>query len=125
MGLPGFLETEGNLSAKRYSTLFRTLFVSSYLTAEHSHKLLSYLTESPFTDYVQSGLPQRIVFAHKIGVDTEKEVYLDSGIVYLPSRPYLLTVMTKNESEQRAKEIMKEVSEKAYAYVSGYHEDNN
>lgn len=32
MGLRGFLETEGTLSAKRYSVIFRTLHSASYLT---------------------------------------------------------------------------------------------
>ena len=120
MGLPGFLETEGSLSAKRYSVIFRTLYASSYLAEENSQKLLSYLSDSPFDNYIQSGLPQDIAFSHKIGVDTEKKVYLDSGIIYAKNRPYLLTVMTKNKDEQTAKEIMKDISKQAYDYVNNY-----
>ena len=122
MGLPGFLETEGNLSAKKYSVIFRTLYASSYLAEENSQKLLSYLSDSPFDDYIQSGLPQDIAFSHKIGVDTEKKIYLDSGIIYAQNRPYLLTVMTKNKDEQTAKKIMKDISKRAYDYVNNYAE---
>src|SRR3990167_9365967 len=58
LGLGGFLETEGSLSAKKYSIMVRALYASSYLAAEDSQKLLSYLTQSPFNYYIQSGLPQ-------------------------------------------------------------------
>ena len=122
MGLKGFLETEGSLSAKKYSVMLRTLYASSYLSAEHSQKLLAYLAQSPFNDYIQSGMPQGVAFTHKIGVDADKKVYLDSGVVYTQSRPYILTVMTKNKDEQKAKEIMKDISEKAYNYVKEYKE---
>src|SRR3990172_6014078 len=40
MGLGGFLETEGSLSAKRYSIMFRALYSSSFLTEKNSQKLL-------------------------------------------------------------------------------------
>ena len=49
-------------------------------------------------------------------------MFIDSGIVYEKSRPYILTVMTKNETEQQAKEIMKDISEKVYNYVREYRE---
>ena len=122
MGLGGFLETEGSLSAKRYSVMVRALYAGSYISDENSQKLLTYLTQSPFDYYIQSGLSQDVPFAHKIGVDADKKVYLDSGVVYTQSRPYILTVMTKNKDEQKAKEIMKDISEKAYNYVKEYKE---
>lgn len=122
IGLQEFMETDGSLSAKRYSVIFRTLHNSSYLDEEHSQKLLSYLSQSPFNDYIRSGLPHDIVFAHKIGTDTQRKVYLDSGIIYLNGRPYILTVMTKDESEEEAKSIMKDVSEKVFDYVKNYQE---
>ena len=122
MGLKGFLETEGSLSAKRYSVMVRALHSASYISEENSQKLLLYLTGSPFKDYIQSGLPQDIPFAHKIGVDADKNVNLDSGIVYEKDRPYILTVMIKDETEQKAKEIIKDISEKVYNYVKEYEE---
>ena len=122
MGLKGFLETEGSLSAKRYSVMIRALHSASYISEENSQKLLSHLTGSPFKDYIQSGLPQDVPFAHKIGVDEDKKVNLDSGIVYEKDRPYILTVMIKDETEQKAKETIKDISEKVYNYVKDYEE---
>ena len=122
MGLKDFLDTDGKLSAKRYSVIFRTLYNSSYLTEENSQKLLAYLSQSEFDDYIQSGLEKDIVFSHKVGTSDEEKVFIDSGVVYAKSRPYVLTVMTKNETEQQAKEIMKDISEKVYNYVREYRE---
>ena len=100
----GISGNRGELKRQKIFGHFRTLYASSYLAEENSQKLLSYLSDSPFDNYIQSGLPQDIAFSHKIGVDTEKKVYLDSGIIYAQNRPYLLTVMTKiKTSKQRKK----------------------
>ena len=40
-------------------------------------------------------------------------MFIDSGIAYEKSRPYILTVMTKNETEQQAKEITFKANEEA------------
>lgn len=122
LGLDKFLETNGDISAKRYTVIFRTLYNSSYLNEENSQKLLSYLSQSSFSNYIQSNLPADIIFAHKIGVDGAKKVYSDSGIIYVQNRPYILTVMTKNKNEQMVREVMKDVSEKIYNYVKNYAE---
>ena len=122
MGLAGFLETKGSLSAKKYSVMMRALYSASYITEDDSQKLLSYLTQSLFSNYSQSGLPKGVSFAHKIGVDIDRKVYLDSGIVYAKNRPYILTVMTKNKDEQIAQKMMADISEKVYNYVKDYEE---
>lgn len=122
MGLKGFLDTEGSLSAKRYSIIFRSLYSASYNNDSDSQKLLTYLSKSPFTTYIEQGLPKGVSFAHKIGIDTDKKVFMDSGIVYAENRPYLLTVMTKGKDEQTAKKIMVDISEKVYNYVKNYEE---
>ncbi len=122
MGLIGFLKTDGKLSAKRYSVIFRTLYNASYLSEENSQKLLSYLSQSPFKEYIQSVLPSEIVFAHKIGVSADEELYLDSGIVYAENRPYLLVVIIKSNTEQKAKEKMKDISGRVYDYVKDFAE---
>lgn len=122
MGLDGFLETNGNISAKRYSVILRALYNSSYLSEENSQKIISFLSEEPFRDYIGGGIPDNIVFAHKIGVDTGKKIYLDSGIIYLRNRSYTLTVMTKSKTEENAKAIMKDISERVFNYVKEYKE---
>ena len=122
MGLDGFLETNGNISAKRYAVVLRALYNSSYLSEGSSQKIILFLSEEPFRDYLGSGLPDDAIFAHKIGVDIDRKIYLDSGIIYYRNRPYSLTVMTKTKTEQQAKAIMKDVSEKVFNYVKNYNE---
>ena len=122
MGLKDFLETDGKLSAKRYSVIFRTLYNSSYLTEENSQKLLVYLSQSEFDDYIQGGVEKDIIFSHKIGTSDEENVFIDSGIVYAKNRPYILTVMIKNKDKQAAQKIMADISGKVYNYVKEYEE---
>lgn len=120
MGIDGFLETDGSLSAKRYAVILRTLYNSSYITDKSSQKIISFLSEGEFEGYIESGLPSDVVFAHKVGIDTNKKVYLDSGIIYFGQRPYILVVMTKSKTEEQAKNIMKDISQKAFDYIRNY-----
>lgn len=122
MGLDGFLETDGSISAKRYSVILRALYNSSYLSEANSQKIVSFLSEEPFREYLGSGIPDDVVLAHKIGVDTDKKIYLDSGIIYLRNRSYTLTVMTREKTEENAKAIMKDISERVFNYVKEYKE---
>ena len=122
MGLKQFLSTEGKMSAKQYSVLLRSLYSASYVSENNSQKLLSYLSRSQFNDFLQSGIPADVSFAHKIGIADDTITYLDSGIAYVKSRPYLLTVMVQSKEKTMAKGIMKNISENVYNYVREYKE---
>jgi hypothetical protein len=115
---------EYDITAKEYSRILSSLYNASYLNREHSQLLLTYLSDTPFTEFLNSGVPEEVAFSHKIGEEFEKSVFLDSGIAYVPNRPYLITVMVdtsaNNGGVEKAKEIMKTVSEKAYNYVANY-----
>ena len=121
-GLEDLFTEGGRVSAKEYSRLFRSLYTSSFLERENSQKILSLLAQSEFRDFLTSGVPADIPFSHKFGIDRDEHVYLDAGIVYAPNRPYLLAVMVKGTGvageEEKVKQLMKEMSEKAYTYVS-------
>jgi beta-lactamase class A len=114
------------LSAKRYSIFFRSLFMSSFLAPENSQFILDILDESIHKDFLLSGMPPGTTFTHKIGVQAEKKTFSDSGIVYLPDRPYILTVMIEGKNDKAteagAKKLMGQISKQAYDYISGYHE---
>ena len=120
LGLTEFISTEGKISAKKYSVMFRALYNASYLSEENSQKLLSLMTETKFKEYIGSGFPSDIQFSHKIGIGDDKGVFLDSGIIYLPHRPYLLTVMINSKDISLAQKQMKEISEKVYTYIVNY-----
>lgn len=124
LGLDKFFSTDGKISAKNYSVILRALYSSSYLPEEYSQKLLGIMAKSKFNQYLASGLPENVIFAHKIGLSDEQDVVLDSGIVYLPDRPYILSVMIKTKDMEAARGQMKNISEKVYNYISGYSEKN-
>lgn len=122
MGLDGFLETNGNISAKRYAVILRALYNSSYLSEINSQKIISILSEDSTREYLGSAVPDSVIFAHKIGVDIARKIYLDSGIIYPNGRPYVLIVMTKSKTERQAKDVMNDISKKVFDYVKEYNE---
>lgn len=120
LGLQDFFTNDGKISAKRYAVVLHSLYNAAYLSKEDSSKILTLLTKTPFTEYLEQGLPKGIEFAHKIGVIPDSSVYMDAGIVYLPNRPYLLIVMTQGKEKKVAEQIMKDISERTYKYVAEY-----
>jgi beta-lactamase class A len=123
LGTSEFFSKAGNIGAKKYSANFRALYNSSYLSEEYSQKLLDDLSQTEFDEYLKSGLPESITFAHKIGVADDRKVYMDSGIVYVPNRPYLLTVMVSGKEKKEAENLMKIIAEQSFNYVNSYKEN--
>lgn len=121
-GLDDFFDKEGRVSAKEYSRLFRTLYTSSFLKRENSSLILKWLSESSFNRYLGAGVPDSVIFPHKWGTNRDVHVFADSGIVYAPNRPYILTVMVEDKQAQKddakVQELMKTISDTVYRYVS-------
>lgn len=119
------------LSPKSFASVFRNLFLSSYLDYSHSNNVLETLTRTNFVDKIPAGLPADVKMAHKIGVfqvENQQTVYNDCGIVYVPDRPYLLCIMSATD-EMVAREEMIAYSMMVYSYVSqvqpSYDENRN
>ena len=115
-------DPSGNiLSVKAYASFFRILFNASYLNVEMSEYALSILSRSRFKDGLVAGLPSNVVAAHKFGerqyLDTDLKQLHDCGIVYLPSKPYLLCVMTRGDDFTTLKTVIKNISRKVYDEV--------
>ncbi len=118
-GLEDLYNEKGFISAKEYTRILRVLYTSSYLNPENSEKILEYMSQSKFKDYLSQGIPGDVKFAHKYGENKEYNIFADSGIVYVKNRPYLLTVIIKGkdnsmETRRWAVGLMKEISEQAY-----------
>ncbi len=118
-GLLDLYNEKGFISAKEYTRILRVLYTSSYLDPEHSEKILKYMSQSTFHSYLSQGVPSDVVFAHKYGENLEQFIFADSGIVYVPGRPYMITVMIKgkdfsDETRVWAQNLMKEISTFAY-----------
>lgn len=120
LGLSELFDKDYNITAKEYSRLFRSLYNASYLNREYSQLLLTWMSETKFDDFLHEGVPDGVVFSHKIGEEQQENVYADSGIVYISHRPYLITVMAQSDNEnarELIKKLMKEVSMSSYNYV--------
>ena len=109
------------VSPKSYSSIFRSLYLSSFLNQEGSTFILDILTKTIFNDKIPAGLPKEILVAHKIGTyerqDTSEDVHIDCGIVYFPNRPYTLCIFVQDSNEQALKH-MSYISKIVYEYLS-------
>ncbi len=132
LGLNEILETlrlspasaglDNRMTVKNYSVFFRSLYNATYLSPEYSQKILQLLLDSP-REHLALGLPENTSFAHKTGTRTDNQVWTNSGIVYLPRRQYLLTVMIQEKpgAAQKAldhKALFTAISEEIYNYVA-------
>lgn len=122
LGITDLIDKNYNVTAKEYSRIFRSLYSSSFLGKEYSQTLLKWLTETPFNNFLGQSVPSDVVFSHKIGEHDQERTYLDSGIVYIPNRPYIITVMVKvkNGQQSKAEEVMKYISKASYDYINQY-----
>jgi len=114
-------EKDNRITAKRYSVFFRSLYNSTYLNPDYSQLFLSILNKAP-NEYLSQGTPLNVKFIHKTGIRTDEAVNTDSGIAYIPERPYIITVMIqkkdkKNQNEEEINKLFKEISKEIYNYV--------
>ena len=125
IGLEDLFNEEGKVTAKEFSRTMRALYTASYLNREDSEFLLELLNRSEFKDFLRRPIPEEIPFPHKYGVSYVSHSYNDSGIVYLPDRPYLITVMMEIKGEidekaerERATRVMGTISNMSYKFFS-------
>jgi beta-lactamase class A len=121
VGLEELMTRDGRVSAKEYSRMFRALYSSSFLKRVNSEKILEWLTQTSFREYLNSGLPEQVKFSHKIGENDKLGIFSDVGIVYAENRPYLIAVMVQSDDIKNAKgkavEFMNLISKKSYEYI--------
>lgn len=114
------VDTYPVLTPKSYSSMLRSLYLSTYINKEHSSHVLSELAKSVFADKLPAGVDKNITVAHKIGVLDDRNgpinTFSDCGIIYVPNRPYLLCIVMTGD-EELANKAMSELSRIAYDYV--------
>jgi beta-lactamase class A len=107
------------VSPKNYSSILRSLYLSSMLQKEHTARILQFMMQADAREQIVAGVPEGVPVAHKNGVyeSGDRIVHSDCGIVYIPRRPYVLCMMS-DALEVRAKAQMREISKMAYDFVS-------
>ncbi len=124
---PPTVDTTDFVSAKKYSTIFRTLYSSSYLDTVFSEEALKMLSETDFKGGLVAGVPSDVVVSHKFGEHTttvnssmiKSRQLHDCGIVYIPKMdPYFICVMTRGQSFEQLEAVISGISRIAYDAIS-------
>lgn len=121
-GLIEFFDQDLNITAKEYTRLFRSLYTSSYLKREYSQKFLQLLSTSE-RNYLGQAIPDNIIYAHKFGENVTEKIFADSGIVYIPDRPYIITVLYHGGGEDdkmTTDKFFHEISATVYKFFKEY-----
>ena len=115
---------ENFLTTKDYSTFFRILYNATYLNKEMSSKALELLSKVSYDDGLAKGIPEDIVLANKFGertLETPEEGFVeqihDCGIIYHPTRPYILCVMTRGSDQSELQKVISNISSIVYKTV--------
>jgi beta-lactamase class A len=114
---PNFVDN-ATISPKEYSNILRALYMSTYLRRTFSQLALSMLAETEYDAQLQGGVPAGVNVAHKVGYYQEGGYYHDCGIVYVPDRPYILCVMSKDSTLLEANTAISGISSIVYGYVT-------
>ncbi len=124
LDIPTDLEQNGGagVTTKGFSSVLRGLYLSAYISYEHSNEILETMTKSPYTDRLVAGVSSDVKVAHKVAVyknpqDPQVQIHSDCGVVYAPHRPYILCVMTKANINEATKQIS-EISKMVFSYVN-------
>ncbi|MBN1130993.1 MAG: serine hydrolase [Chitinispirillaceae bacterium] len=116
------LEKERNMSPREYSRFLLALMNASYLEPALSQKALSLLAQSEFTEGLAAGVPQGTKVAHKFGergyTGTDTMQLHDCGIIYHPSSPYILCIMTRGTSLKDQAKTIASVSDAVFRAVT-------
>jgi beta-lactamase class A len=127
----------GTISPRRFSGFLRILYNANYLNKENSEFALSLLAQAEFREGLAFMLPKEIPVAAKFGIlNPEKFVlqienldgktlFHDCGIVYYPSRPYILCLMVESDgaSGDRWQSTISEISALVFDYMEDTYGD--
>lgn len=116
------------MGVDQYSLVLRVLIASTYLSRDYSERALDLLSQAHYQGGLVAGVPPAIKVAHKFGDTTvvstssppTPELH-DCGIIYYPSNPYILCVMTQGSSFATLQGVIRDISAVAYQEFSKLH----
>lgn len=104
-------------SARDAALLLQKLAKHTLLPAAASEELIGYLENTAWSDRVQSGVPEGVPVAHKIGTDVD--VFNDAAIVYNGDHPYILTVLGSGAGENDGLAAITAISKQVWQFEQG------
>lgn len=118
VGIPNpYSSTNGQtVSPRGFSRIFKSLYLSTFLSPDLSEKALDLTTDTQMENLISAGVSPEIQVAHKYG--ERPDGLSDCGIIYHPQNPYFLCIMTKEMTVPQAKQLIIELSNRIYQYIS-------
>jgi beta-lactamase class A len=104
------------ISPKQYANMLRSLYYSKYLKKQYCQLVLSLLSKTIYDSQIKKSLPSKIKVAHKVGFNAGCGEFHDCGIVYLPDRPYIISVMSAGSTREEADKVISSISKIVYEY---------
>ena len=128
LGLPNPDNTNNyTISAKQYSVLLRILYNATYLSREYSEQALKIMSQAEYAQGLVAGVPKGTVVAQKFGenVDITNPAapiisLSNCGIIYNPTHPYILCVMTKGSDLPTLQNAISGISKTVWDNVNAY-----
>jgi beta-lactamase class A len=108
---------DNTTTARDTATLLQKLAGHTLLTAAASSELIGYLEDTAWSDRVQSGVPEGVLVAHKIGTDVD--VFNDAAIVFNGSHPYVLTVLGSGAGADDGLHAITAISQQVWQFEQG------
>jgi beta-lactamase class A len=99
-------------------TLFAAVARRRVLPARSALDLLGLLTDTDFEDRLPALLPPYAVVSHKIGTEANG-VMNDAGLVVLPTRSYVLAIMTDGTDPDQVIQAEQQLSQTVFQFESG------
>lgn len=93
------------------ASFFQKIYKSEVLTKPNSEKIISYLTDTAYEEWLTAGIPEDVVVSHKYGAIPQ--TVNDAGIVYA-ERPYIVVIVSKGVVVKEADKVFPEISESIY-----------
>ena len=121
LGLTGSLldfSSDNLTTAADMSRLMELIATDQVLDRDSCRYILDVMLKQELNDLLPQGLPVEVQMAHKTG--SLFELRHDAGIVYGPSGPYVITVLSWNQSDSVATyTVIPKLSAAVYQYFNG------
>lgn len=101
---------ENETTPKEMGDLFKKIYI------DKNEKILGYLTDTIFENWLRAGIPQEVRVAHKYG--REVHIVNDAGIVFAKD-PFILVIMADGVVGREADEVFPELASLVYLGLSG------
>jgi beta-lactamase class A len=117
---PGWNDTSYPITVAEYSRFMQTIYNATYLTIKDSEYAAELLTHTEFTKGIARELPTEIAVSHKFGEagDADMHQLHESGIVFLNSTPYIITIMTRGRDLEKLPDVLSHISKVTYDYMN-------